>query len=220
MFREINNNSIDNLIIDLRNNWGGDSRTGKQLIWYLTDIQEINDFTEYLRVSDYLKQIFKTGYEEINELYQEKYSKPIPDGEINLTKEFFNQSYFYDITEKNSPFFLDNSLPKFNGKIYFLVGIRTFSAGKTLATTIADNKLAILVGKPTGQKPTSQTGSSKFKLPNTKKIMSISVTFMERPNKEKNDEIALFPDIEIYPTFENYLSGVDVQFEYIMNEIK
>ena len=57
MFHEINKNSIENLIIDLRNNWGGDLRTGKQLIWYLTDKNEIKGFTEYLRISDYYKFI-------------------------------------------------------------------------------------------------------------------------------------------------------------------
>ena len=153
-------------------------------------------------------------------MWIKKYNKTIPNGEINITKEFLNKPYFYDITKENSPFLLDNTIPKFKGKVYVLIGTNTFSAGQVLATTIADNNLATLVGKPTGNKPTGQTGASGFKLPNTKKIIMISYTFMERPNKEKNDENALYPNVEIYHTYEQVINGDDKQFEYIINEIK
>jgi hypothetical protein len=43
---------------------------------------------------------------------------------------------------------------------------------------------------------------------------------MERPNKEKNDENALYPIVEIYHTYEQVINGDDKQFEYIINEIK
>jgi len=220
LFNEIENNNIENLIIDLRYNTGGDERPGKQLIWYLTDNKNINGFTDYLNISDYFKTQIKTDYKKYNKLYKKKYNKTIPNGEINLTKEFYNQPYFYDITKKGSPFLLDKSIPKFKGKVYVLIGTNTFSAGQVLATTIADNNLATLVGKPTGNKPTGQTGASGFKLPNTKKIIMISYTFMERPNKKKNDEDALYPNVEIHHTYEQIMNGNDKQFEYILNEIK
>jgi hypothetical protein len=220
MFQEITKHSIDNVIIDLRNNWGGDLRPGKQLVWYLTEQQEIKGFTEYRRISDYYKSQFKQEYKQLNAIYQEKYGKPIPYGIINITDTILNQNYFYDITKEDSPFLLDHSLPKFQGNVYVLIGVNTFSAGAALATTIADNNLATIVGKPTGQKPTSQSGVSLLKLPHTKSMVTISCAYVERPNKLKNHEIALFPDIEIYPTLEDFLSGVDVQFEYIINEIK
>jgi C-terminal processing protease CtpA/Prc len=219
MFQEINKHSIDNLIIDLRNNWGGDRRPGKQLIWYLTDQQEIKGFTEYVRISDYYKTQFKPDYKAYNATYQEKFGKPIPYGMINITDTILSQTFFYDISKEDSPFLLDHTLPKFKGNVYVLIGVNTFSAAATLATTIADNNLATIVGKPTGQKPTTQSGASLFKLPHTKSIVTISCAYVERPNKLKNHEIALFPDIEIYPTLVDYLSGVDVQFEYIINEI-
>tara|TARA_B110000977_G_C11041425_1_gene479031 strand:+ start:304 stop:1893 length:1590 start_codon:yes stop_codon:yes gene_type:complete len=220
LFNEIENNTIENLIIDLRYNTGGDERLGKQLIWYLTDNKSINGFNDYLNVSDYFKTQIKDDYNEYNNLYKKKYNKPIPNGEINITQEFLNQPYFYDITKENSPFLLDKTIPKFKGKVYVLIGTNTFSAGQVLATTIADNNLATLVGKPTGNKPTSQTGASGFKLPNTKKIIMISYTFMERPNKEKNGEDALYPNVEIHHTYEQIINGDDKQFEYIINEIK
>jgi len=220
LFNEIENNSIENLIIDLRYNTGGDERPGKQLIWYLTDSKNINGFTDYLNVSDYFKTQIKNDYKKYNNLYMDKYKKPIPNGEINITQEFFDQPYFYDIDKENSPFLLDKTIPKFKGKVYVLIGTNTFSAGQILATTIADNNLATLVGKPTGNKPTTQTGASMFKLPRTKKIVAISYTFMERPNTRKNSENTLYPNVEIHHTYEQIINGEDKQFEYIINVIK
>ena len=88
-----------------------------------------------------------------------------------------------------------------------------------MATTIADNKLATVIGQPTGNKPTTQTVVSNIKLPETKMIVHISNAFIERPDTTKNDEIALYPEIEIYPTFNDFINGKDVQFEYIINTI-
>ncbi len=220
LFNEIENTNIENLIIDLRHNKGGDERLGKQLIWYLANNDHVKGFADYLNVSDYFKIQVKDDYKKYNKLYKQKHNQPIPNGEINLTKEFFNQPYFYDITKENSLYLLDSSIPKFQGNVYVLIGTNTFSAAQVLATTLADNNLATLVGKPTGNRPTSQTGASAFKLPNTKKIIFISYTFMERPNKEKNDINSLYPDIEIHNTYEQFINGNDKQFEYIINEIK
>ncbi len=220
LFKQIENDSVHNLVIDLRNNRGGDERTGKQLLWYITEKENINRFTEYLNVSDYFKTQIKVNYKEYNALYKQKYNKSLSNGEINLTKEFYNQPYFYDITKENSPFLLDSSISKFRGKVYVLAGNNTFSAGMVLATTIADNKLATIVGQPTGNKPSTQTGSSLFKLPNTKTIMFISYLYIERPDTTKNQEDALYPDIEIIPTLDDMLNGKDKAFEYIFNEIK
>jgi hypothetical protein len=43
---------------------------------------------------------------------------------------------------------------------------------------------------------------------------------MERPDKSKNDERSLFPDVEIYNTFQDLLNGNNQVIEYILNEIK
>jgi len=216
-FKRIQEENIESLIIDLSYNTGGDERTGKQLIWYLTEKQP-KGFTEYINNSEYFKVQIKEDYRKYNELYKLKFQTDLPRGEVNITKKLFDEPYFNDITKEKSPFLLDNTIPKFKGKIYVIISPKTFSAGQVLATTIADNKLAIIIGKSTGNKPTSQTGASMFKLPNTKKIIAISYTYMERPDKTKNNEKALYPNIEINNTFKDFLNGNDRIMEYILNE--
>jgi len=219
LFGEMHEKGIENLIVDLRNNTGGDERTGKQLIWYITENTQITGFQDYLQVSTFFKKTAKSDFKKYNKLYSEKYGKQLPYAEINLTKEFFFQPYFYEISKPGSPFLLDNSIPRFKGNVYVLIGPKTFSAGQYLATTIADNKLATIVGTPSGNKPTCQTGASLLKLPNTKKIITMSYTFGERPDKTKNNEDSLHPDFEIYQTLEDVINGKDIQFEYIVKEL-
>lgn len=219
LFKEIQIKNVDNLIVDLRYNSGGDERLGKQIIWYLTESDSIKGFKEYLQVSDYFKKHVKNDYKYYNTLHQQKYGTPMPTGELNITNSLFNEPYFENITRDEDPFLLDNSIPKFKGKVYVIIGTYTFSAANILATTLSDNSLATLVGTPTGNRPSTQTGASGFKLPKTKTVGTISYTYMERPDKEKNEENALYPDIETYPTFETAIEGNDVAFDYIMNDI-
>ncbi|MEL1241179.1 S41 family peptidase [Flavobacterium flavipallidum] len=218
-FKRVQEQKINNLIIDLSNNTGGSEKIGKQLIWYLTD-KGPKGFTEYINNSDYFKTQIKEDYKEYNSLYKAKYQTELPKGEVNITEKILDKPYFEDITKKNSPYLLDKTIPKFKGKVYVIIGPQTFSAGQVLATTIADNKLATIIGKPTGNKPTTQTAASAFKLPNTKKIISLSYLYMERPDKTKNQENALYPDVEIYNTFQDLLNGNNQVMEYILNQTK
>ncbi|MBF4471175.1 S41 family peptidase [Flavobacterium sp. HJJ] len=217
-FKRIQEQKIDNLIIDLSYNTGGDERLGKQLIWYLTENEPVG-FKEYINNSEYFKTQIKNDYKNYNALYKAKYQTDLPKGEVNITEKLFNQPYFEDITKENSPFFLDKTIPKFKGKVYLIIGPQTFSAGQVLATTIADNHLAVIVGKPLGNKPTTQTAGSAFKLPNTKKIISLSYVYAERPDKAKNQENSLFPDIEIHNTYQDFLNGNNQIMEYIVKQI-
>lgn len=216
-FKKVQEQKIDNLIIDLSYNTGGSEKTGKQLIWYLTE-KNPKGFTEYINNSEYFKTQIKEDYKEYNSLYKAKYQTDLPKGEVNVTEKILTEPYFENITQKNSPFLLDKTIPKFKGKVYVIIGPQTFSAGQILATTIADNKLATIIGKPAGNKPTTQTGASAFKLPNTKKIISISYFYKERPDKTKNQEKALYPDIEIHNTFQDLLNGNNQVMEYILKK--
>ena len=219
MFRQMEQEQIDHLIIDLRYNTGGDERTGKQLLWYLGGNKNIQGFTDYTQISDYYRQTVKKDYKDYRKLYKKKYGQAIPNGEINIS-ELKDETYFENIEKKESPYLLDYSIPKFKGVVYVIIGNQTFSGGQILATTISDNGLATIIGQPTGNKPTSQTIFSQMKLPHTKTRVQLSCVYMERPDASKNEMDALYPDIELHTTFEKWLEGRDVCFDYILEEIK
>ena len=148
-----------------------------------------------------------------------KFNTNLPSGEVNITEKLFDdEPYFTNVSKTDSPFLLDKRIPKFNGNVYAIISPQTFSAGQVLATTLADNGLATIIGTPTGNQPSCQTGASMFKLPNTRKIVAISYVFMERPDKSKNHELALYPDIEIYKTYQDIINGDDRVMDYILSQ--
>ena len=120
-FKRIEDQKIENVIIDLSYNTGGDERLGKQLIWYLTENEPLG-FTEYINNSKYFKTQVKEDYKKYNASYNSKYLTDLPKGEVNITGKLFNEPYFENITNENSPFFLDKTIHKFKGKVYLIIG--------------------------------------------------------------------------------------------------
>ena len=85
-FKRVQEQQIDNIIIDLSYNTGGDERLGKQLIWYLTEKEPVG-FKESVVNSDYYKTQMKKDYKKYNALYKEKYQTNLPNGEVNITEK-------------------------------------------------------------------------------------------------------------------------------------
>ncbi len=219
LFTEIHQKNIEKLVVDLRYNSGGDERLGKQLIWYLTEREDLRGFQDYYLTSEYFRQQVKVDYKKFDRIYQEKYGRALPtDTLINVSETIYNEPYFADITRPESPFFLDASIPKFKGKVYVLIGSKTMSAAQVLATTFQDNNLGIIVGTPAGNKPTTQTGASAFKLPNTKIIAFISYLYMTRPSTSRNSEDTLYPDLTIRRKLKDIRAGIDQQWQWILEQ--
>lgn len=220
LFSEMHKKDIRSLVLDLRYNTGGDERLGKQLLWYLTERADIKGFQDFYPISGYLKQQVKLDYRLFAKRYKEKYGTAMPmDTLLNISACIFGSPpYFQDIEKPGSPFLLDRQIPKFKGRVYVLTGPRTFSAAQVLATTLKDNNLAVIVGSPLGNKPSTQTGASLFKLPNTKLIVSLSYLYMERPDPGRNSENTLFPDVPVEKTVSGVRAGHDEPFEWIIEQ--
>ncbi|MCC6460341.1 MAG: hypothetical protein IT260_07705 [Saprospiraceae bacterium] len=218
-FTAIQQENIGNVILDLRYNSGGDERLGKQLIWYLSSRTDLVGFKTYYQVSDFFRQQVKVDHRKYQRAYRQQYGRDLPEGLLNVDSVLGSKPFFEDIDYPNSPFVLSRALPKFEGQVYVLVGEKTMSAAQVLATTLSDNHLATIVGTPTGNRPSTQTGASPFKLPHTKTLATMSYVFMERPNAAKSADDALYPDMLIPNTLEQAQNRRDEAFEYILQRI-
>jgi len=85
---------------------------------------------------------------------------------------------------------------------------------------MSDNRLCTTVGQPTGGRPSSFGDIVFFSLPNTKNIISVSWRYFERPDKSKNSDVTLYPDVEIYPTIGDVLEGNDPVFDWIVEDVR
>ena len=205
MTDSLNNNHIKNLIIDLRNNPGGNLTLGVQLIYFLTKRTDLKGFTEYAYTSDFYKKYFFANYTEL----KKKHPNGVPDNELVLIND--NNNLFNEITNKNSKYYIPENRPVYNGNVYILSNYNSGSAAALLTTLFQDNEIGTIIGTSVGNNPTGATTWTPFKLPKTKASVTIATSYIERPNK-LNGKLQI-PDFWIEYSINELLTGKDPYFE-------
>ncbi len=218
-----NTEGVKNLVIDLRANGGGDMRVPEQL-FYLLDYDVKKPYHWYSHLSQYYKTNLADDAKEDAAKYLKATGKPLVfDGSLvnidSLAAAQTGYDFYSNVKNPKSAFYIDPNTPRFKGKVYFLTALPTASAAAITATLLKDNGLATIVGTPTGNKSTAQTGASGFKLPNSKVVGGMSYLYVERPNTAQNDEKALTPDVEIWQNLSDWYRGVDSQMAWIIQDI-
>lgn len=85
----------------------------------------------------------------------------------------------------------------YNGKLSCIISNTTFSSARIFATVLKDNHLSYMIGENSGGKPTSFGAPTKYFTPNTKIGFRVSARIFYRPDKSKDDESSLTPDLFI-----------------------
>jgi C-terminal processing protease CtpA/Prc len=201
----LNGNNIHNLVIDLRNNPGGNLTLGIQLMYFLTDKKDLKGFSEYAYTSEVYKSYFPDEYQSL----KEKHPNGVPQNKLILKEE--NLNLYNDITDSTSNYFVPKNRPIFRGDIYILSNYRTGSAAAMLTTLFQDNGIAKVIGTSVGNNPIGATTYTPMKLPKTKANISIATTYIERPNKSKGKY--QIPDYWIEYSIEDLENGIDPYWE-------
>ena len=190
-FTIISQNKLNNLVIDIRRNQGGDSRLNNLLFTYLYD----KPFHSYgkieVKITDDIKKA--NGY----------YAQFNSDTIIEM-----------DTYESNNPV---NSL-LYMGNIYLLTSGFTFSSGTDCAMLFKDYNVGTIVGQETGGLPTSYGDTYKFKLPNSGLNARVSWKFFLRPSGG-NDGKGVIPDIPIKYSINDLISGEDLEMKYVLKQM-
>ncbi len=205
-FSEIHANPVRGLIVDLRNNAGGNSELGSSLLSFLTDSAYRTAARKEWKMSAqykaYMRQMIPWWLRWFPVTWVSSEARRYlgaRDGEIVI-----------DVREAERP--EENSL-RYCGKTCFLTGPVTFSSGMMLANAVADYKLATLIGEETGGVPTEYGEVYSFDLPNTRISIGVSSAFFVRANGDTASCRGVLPDIEIRQTEEDLHLGKDVVFE-------
>lgn len=205
-FKEISNQKIKHLIIDIRKNEGGEQGMEDHLLSYLINKEynkyryvEIPSFTcSFLEYTDYKNQDDILIKELKKDFYKTK------DGKIINKKGHYEG----DKPNKNN----------FKGDIYILISGLTFSGGSEFAALSKNYTNAKFIGEETGGGYYGNTSGSflKFILPNTNLTGRIPICkFVVATNKNENPfGRGLIPDYNIQPTIEDYLNGFDAEIEF------
>jgi tetratricopeptide (TPR) repeat protein len=101
------------------------------------------------------------------------------------------------------------------GRLFVIIGRRTFSAAENAAAYIQRQTDAIFVGEPTGGKPNSLGDETYFTLPYSKLQTSVADVYWES-SWPQDFRKWIAPQIFVEPTFEAYRSGQDAAMDAIL----
>jgi len=213
-FTKLKESNCENLVIDVRNNSGGDIFYTYQLISFLTERTDLKTFSRYIKFSDLYKQMEDTKEIEQNFLSLEK-TKIAYDTLINISTLEEDENIFEKMKDPDFEYYVNSHDKVFKGKVYILTSHYSASAATALPVMIQDNNLGVIVGRTPANRTAKQSSFTRFRLPNSSIVINFSTLYFVRPDRENSNEI-LLPD-HIVPV---QLSNEDYTFQFLLNLIK
>jgi len=224
-FKEIKEKNISTLIIDIRENGGGDDGNDMELASYLINKPFKEDKYRKLNTIDlpiYPEYLHQAWYEMMGVPKNMSAEKIKAKMHKELLKEFYKADdgfYYYkdkEIIRREPQDYL------FTGKTYILISGNVFSGGALFSALVRDKSNAIFVGEETGGGYYRHTGSIPliYELPNSKLIFSIFIVINEQDVDQKlvPNGRGTIPQIEIYPTIDDFVEKKDPVLEFVKNQ--
>jgi Peptidase family S41 len=179
-FTEIRKRQTKNLIIDLRNNAGGDNSFSDYLVSFIADkpFKWHSRFT--LKTSRFLKEHTRKNSDTTKPYFKEILEHK--NGEI-----YAPEIAPYEPQEKSK---------RFVGNVYVLVNRQSHSQSAVTAAQIQDYNFGTIVGEETGDYPSLYASQFHYTLPHTGIAVKVSKGHIVRVNGSEKEE-GVIPDIFI-----------------------
>lgn len=186
VFSDIKKNPVKGLIIDLRQNGGGNSVLGERLISYISSKPYRMSGGSRWKVSDEYKNYLREQARS-NAAYTSEYFQHYLD--LDTGKIISGNGGKPKRPAKNNL--------RYRGKVAVLTGPNTFSSANMLSNAIKDYRLATIIGEPTGEPCNDYGELYSTLLPNTRFLMYTCSKQFIRANGDAEDPHPVFPDIEV-----------------------
>ncbi len=183
-FKEIEEKNIKKLIVDIRENAGGDSKLNDLLLSYITTKPYRQSSGRYWKVSKQAKQAYKDNN------YENHFGAEFMKSYYELKNESIIESLDEELIHPEKQ---DNY---FNGKTCFLIGPKTFSSANFLADAVKTYKISTLIGSATGELTNDFGEVIYFMLPNSGNYVNVSSTYDIGANGNPNLFQPVYPDIQ------------------------
>jgi C-terminal processing protease CtpA/Prc len=214
---------VKNLVLDLRNNEGGDRRLLNFLYKMIagTDLVDPSSTsTRSLKITheDQLMGINgAVGSEEVvanAEQYLEKYFTSNAKGEFVNDTQNWHEEFELGFDLKDL---------KFEGQVYVLTSGKTFSAAADFARILGQLDNVILVGEETGGANAGRTANMllNYSLPNSALMVQVPViseTFQNKGDKNEKGR-GVFPDFTVKKTYADLINKQDAVFNFTLDLI-
>ncbi len=214
IFKEIRKKKTKNLIIDIRQNEGGYPLNAINTFSYLASgpfkqIESSEVITASLPEKAYSQNLVN-GYT-YESFFEEFYQEAEKEGNSWVLSEDANEAFM--VPNKKS----------YRGKVYVLVGGKTFSAGSSFAL-FCKNESIPLIGEETGGNYYTQTGGYPiiYTLPNSKIKILISFVKVNRFVKDKTVKrgYGILPNTAVPLSVQDLIEGRDSQLEHVLDQIR
>jgi hypothetical protein len=183
-FMTIKIKGINNVIIDIRKNTGGDSKLNDLLLSYITKKPYRQSSRRYWKVSKHSKDAYrKNSYENY---FGEKFMEIYYKSDYGSVIESLEEKLIYPKTPNNY----------FSGKTCFLIGPSTFSSANFLADAVKTYSISSLIGSSTGELTNDFGEVISFTLPNSGNFIYVSSTYDIGANGNLNFFEPVHPDIQ------------------------
>ncbi len=208
-FRSLQKNKTENLIIDLRNNGGGNIDLYVLLAKYIKD--------SAFRVSD-------SSYARAKSL--RPYTKYVQHGWFTnigmffLTKKDRENRYRLGYYERH--FYRPRKKYHFNGQVYVITAGPTFSASTLFCHAVKGQKNVLLVGEETGGGWHGNSGVMipDIKLPNTRLRVRLPLFKIVQYRHVPHNGTGVIPDIPVPPTTEGVTRRIDRKMVFVKELIR
>ena len=220
IFSKMNQQGVKTLVIDVRNNSGGNSKLCDQLLSWLKPIDEIHDMSTMIRIS----KLWEAQYPDMAMTFKEKLQKK---GIAYRLGESYDLSILDDGESEKSEmdmmidqmFVMNHSSDSlFTGKVIFMQGKDTFSSAGMLITKAVDNGIGIVIGENSVYTPSAYGDILTWELPNTHVQGFISHKIFVRPDASKKNENAIIPDIALPETWDDFQNGIDPCWRWVLEQ--
>jgi len=101
------------------------------------------------------------------------------------------------------------------GRLFVVIGRRTYSAALANAVDFRKDTKAILVGEPIGERPNSFSENDELTLPNSHLVVSYSTRYYKFVDE---DVPAVLPDVRIDLTWTDWRAGRDPVMDWILRQ--
>ncbi len=184
-FRVLKEKQVQNLVINLIDDGGGDSDVGDEFFQYIFD----KPFTQYAKVIEKNSALLK------ERLRQHRIGKPLDSADKALLAKpngSIDTIYYDKIPVRDNPL-------RFNGRVILLVNIETYSSAADFAQCFKYYKRGIIIGQETGGLIKSYGDIVTAILPNSQLELTVSSKLYYNTGADEHDWRGVIPDIPSSP---------------------
>lgn len=185
-FKTLKTKQINKLIVDIRENGGGDSSLNDLLLSYITTAPYRQSSGRYWKVSELSKLAYSSS-----PVYAQMFGKDFMTRYQASDNQSIIEDFYTDLTTPVKPNYY------FSGKTCFLIGPNTFSSANFLADAIKTYELSTLIGMSTGEYTNDFGELLKFTLPNAGNDIYVSSTYDIGANADSTIFEPVHPNLKV-----------------------